>query len=215
MRRIRRRAAGIRLHRQGVARRFAAGTGYFLSHQLSGPFQRDVRRAESWTFSHRARRPTLDLVRLVGRHHGPGLGHRSRAWRYAQLRRHAPKCAGFLHHCGDNIYADCPIAATRKLPDGTLWRSVVTEEKSKPAETLADYRGNYKYNLLDENLRAFNAAVPMIALWDNHEVMERWWPGEPLSGRPVDESNTLIFAARARRAFHEFLPVRESLTEPG
>ena len=55
----------------------------------------------------------------------------------------------------------------------------------------------------------------MIALWDNHEVMERWWPGEPLSGRPVDESNTLIFAARARRAFHEFLPVRESLTEPG
>ena len=57
--------------------------------------------------------------------------------------------------------------------------------------------------------------MPTIALWDNHEVMERWWPGEPLSGKPVDESNTLIFAARARRAFHEFLPVRESLTEPG
>ena len=45
--------------------------------------------------------------------------------------------------------------------------------------------------------------------------METWWPGEPLSGKPVDESNTLIFAACARRAFHEFLPVRESLTEPG
>ena len=131
---------------------------------------------------------------------------------YAAMHRNAPD---FFIHCGDNIYADCPIAATRKLPDGTLWRSVVTEEKSKPAETLADYRGNYKYNLLDGNLRAFNAAVPTIALWDNHEVMETWWPGEPLSGKPVDESNTLIFAARARRAFHEFLPVRESLTEPG
>ena len=28
------------------------------------------------------------------------------------------------------------------------------------AETLADYRGNYKYNVLDANLRAFNAEVP-------------------------------------------------------
>jgi len=131
---------------------------------------------------------------------------------YAAMHRNAPD---FFIHCGDNIYADCPIAATRKLPDGTLWRSVVTEEKSKPAETLADYRGNYKYNLLDGNLRAFNAAVPTIALWDNHEVMETWWPGESLSGKPAGEGNTLIFAARARRAFHEFLPVRESLTEPG
>src|SRR5262249_36563284 len=93
---------------------------------------------------------------------------------------------------GDNIYANCPMAATRKLPDGTLGRSVVTEEKSRPAETLADYRGNYKYNLLDKNLRAFNAAVPTIALWDNHEVMETWWPGEPLSGKPAGERNTLI-----------------------
>jgi alkaline phosphatase D len=131
---------------------------------------------------------------------------------YVAMHCNAPD---FFIHCGDNIYADCPIAATRKLPDGTLWRSVVTEEKSKPAETLADYRGNYKYNLLDGNLRAFNAAVPTIALWDNHEVMETWWPGEPLSGKRAEEGNTLIFAARARRAFHEFLPVRESLTEPG
>ncbi len=131
---------------------------------------------------------------------------------YAAMHRSAPD---FFIHCGDNIYADCPIAATRKLPDGTTWRSIVTEEKSKPAETLADYRGNYKYNLLDDNLRAFNAAVPTLALWDNHEVMETWWPGEPLPHRAAGENNTLVFAARARRAFHEFLPVRESLTEPG
>ena len=117
-RRIRRRAARIGLHRQSAARRSATGTGYFLSHQLSGPFQRRVRRAESWAFSYRARRPTLDLVRLVGRHHGPGLGHdlaRGGMRSYAAMRRNAPD---FFIHCGDNIYADCPIAATRKLPDG-------------------------------------------------------------------------------------------------
>jgi len=131
---------------------------------------------------------------------------------YAAMLRNQPD---FFIHCGDNIYADCPIAAEQSLPDGTLWRNLVTEEKSKPAETLADYRGNYKYNLLDENFRAFNAAVPTLALWDNHEVMESWWPGEPLPQKPAGENNTLIFAARGRRAFHEYLPMRETMAEPG
>jgi alkaline phosphatase D len=131
---------------------------------------------------------------------------------YATMRRNQPD---FFIHCGDNIYADCPIAAEQKLPDGTLWRNIVTEEKSKPAETLADYRGNYKYNLIDGNLRAFNAAVPTLALWDNHEVMETWWPDEALPHEPAGEKNTLVFAARARRAFHEFIPMRETMAEPG
>jgi len=131
---------------------------------------------------------------------------------YAAMLRNQPD---FFIHCGDNIYADCPIAAELKLPDGGVWRSIVTEEKSKQAETLADYRGNYKYNLLDDNLRAFNAAVPTFALWDNHEVMETWWPGEDLPRKPIGEKNALVFAARARRAFHEFLPLRETMAEPG
>ena len=131
---------------------------------------------------------------------------------YATMRNNQPD---FFIHCGDNIYADCPIVAEKKLPDGGIWRSIVTEEKSKPAETLADYRGNYKYNLLDDNLRAFNAAVPSFALWDNHEVMETWWPDEPLPQKPLGEKNTLVFAARGRRAFHEFMPMRETMAEPG
>lgn len=131
---------------------------------------------------------------------------------YATMLRNQPD---FFIHCGDNIYADCPIVAEKKLPDGSVWRNIVTEEKSKPAETLAEYRGNYKYNLLDENLRVFNAAVPTFALWDNHEVMESWWPNEALPKGPEGERNTLVFAARARRAFHEFLPLRETMAEPG
>jgi len=131
---------------------------------------------------------------------------------YTTMRHNSPD---FFIHCGDNIYADCPIVAETKLPDGGVWRSIVTAEKSKPAETLAEYRGNYKYNLLDDNLRAFNAAVPTFALWDNHEVMETWWPDEALPQEPAGERNTLVFAARARRAFHEFLPIRETMAEPG
>jgi alkaline phosphatase D len=49
----------------------------------------------------------------------------------------------FFIHCGDTIYADCPLDREWKLPNGDVWRNLVTEEKSKVAETLADFRGNY------------------------------------------------------------------------
>jgi alkaline phosphatase D len=96
---------------------------------------------------------------------------------YATLLRNRPD---FFVHCGDNIYADCPLPRETALPNGEIWRNLVTEEKSRVAETLADYRGNYKYNLLDHNLRAFNAEIPVFAQWDDHEVTDDWYPGMPL-----------------------------------
>ena len=86
----------------------------------------------------------------------------------------------FFIHSGDHIYADCPIRAEQKLPNGGVWRNIVTEDKSRVAQTLAEFRGNYKYNLLDKNLRAFNAEVPLFAQWDDHEVANDWCPGEAL-----------------------------------
>jgi phosphodiesterase/alkaline phosphatase D-like protein len=38
------------------------------------------------------------------------------------------------------------------------------------AHSFDQFRGNYKYNLLDHNLRAFNAEVPMLAEWDDHDA---------------------------------------------
>src|SRR5262245_55000492 len=118
-------------------------------------------------------------------------------------------------HCGDSTYADYPIPPIQKLPDGTRWRNIVTEEKSKVAETLAEYRGNYKYNLLDHNLRAFNAEVPTLAQWDDHEVVDDWWPGQPLRRQGYAEKNALLLAARGCRAFHEYMPTRQTWAEPG
>ena len=60
----------------------------------------------------------------------------------------------FFIHNGDNIYADGAIHAEQKMPNGEIWKNIVTEEKSKPAETLAEFRGAYKYNMLDKNVRA-------------------------------------------------------------
>ena len=85
----------------------------------------------------------------------------------------------FFIHSGDTIYADCTIPAEQRMPNGEDVAECRDRREGKGvAETLADYRGNYKYNLLDANLRAFNAQVPIFAQWDDHEVRDDWGPGE-------------------------------------
>jgi alkaline phosphatase D len=136
---------------------------------------------------------------------------------YATMLRNRPD---FFIHSGDNIYADGPILAEQKMPNGEIWKNLVTEDKAKSAETLAEFRGNYKYNLLDANVRAFNAEVPIFTQWDDHEVTNNWWPGEPLTRaehqrKKYGEKNALVLAARAARAFHEYMPLRFTPAEPG
>ncbi|MCM2577376.1 alkaline phosphatase D family protein [Streptomyces meridianus] len=113
----------------------------------------------------------------------------------------------FYLSSGDNIYADGPISASVTLPDGRVWRNVTTEEKSKVAETLTEFRGNYRYNLLDENLRRFNAQVPSVVQWDDHEVHNNWYPGETLADDRYTVKDTGLLAARSKRAFAEYFPV--------
>ncbi|TDO49953.1 alkaline phosphatase D [Kribbella sp. VKM Ac-2527] len=113
----------------------------------------------------------------------------------------------FFLHSGDNIYADGPLQAEVVLADGTVWKNVVTEEVAKVAETLAEYRGRYKYNLLDDNVRAFNADVPIVSQWDDHETVNNWYPGEILTDTRYTEKRVDVLAARARQAFLEYLPM--------
>ncbi|MEU6846432.1 alkaline phosphatase D family protein [Streptomyces sp. NPDC046716] len=114
---------------------------------------------------------------------------------------------------GDNIYADGPILPSVTLPDGRVWRNVTTEEKSKVAQTLGDFRGAFRYNLLDENARRFNAQVPTITQWDDHEVHNNWYPGQILDDARYTEKNADVLAARSLRAFSEYFPI--STLSPG
>ena len=124
---------------------------------------------------------------------------------YESMRRLRPD---FFIHCGDMIYADSPIVAEVPLADGTLWRNLVTPEKSKVAETLAELRGNYAYNLLDESVRRFNAEVAQIVQWDDHEIHNNWYPGEVLQDDRYTERRADVLAARARQAMREYTPIR-------
>ncbi|WGF88486.1 alkaline phosphatase D family protein [Marinivivus vitaminiproducens] len=131
---------------------------------------------------------------------------------YASMARHQPD---FFIHSGDTIYADGPIVAEKATPDGGVWRSLVLEEKTKVAETLGEFRANYKYNLMDEHVRALNAAVPMFAQWDDHEVTNNWYPGYRLDAKDEYTVKPVsLLAARAARAFHEYMPIATTLAEP-
>jgi alkaline phosphatase D len=113
----------------------------------------------------------------------------------------------FFLHSGDTVYADGPLTETVTLPDGRVWRNIVTPEKAKVAETLDEYRGQFAYNLLDENVRAFSARVPSVVQWDDHEVTNNWYPGEILTLPQYTEKRVDVLAARAFQAFHEWQPI--------
>ena len=118
-------------------------------------------------------------------------------------------------HAGDTIYADAPLPSEIKLDDGRVWRNLVTPEKSKVAETLDEFRGNHRYNLLDENVRRFNASISQFVIWDDHEVLNNWYPTEILGAdMPHTEHSVALLAARAKRAFQEYTPMRFEPSDP-
>jgi len=96
-----------------------------------------------------------------------------------------------------------------KLADGSTWKNVVTEEVSKVAESLAEFRGRYAYNLSDNNVRRMSAEVPQIWQWDDHEVTNNWSASKDLSAdKRYSEKNVQLLVARATRAFLEYAPLR-------
>jgi alkaline phosphatase D len=131
---------------------------------------------------------------------------------YDTMRRLKPD---FFIHSGDTIYADNPIPPQIQLPDGQVWKNIVSEAKSKVAETLDEFRGNYRYNLLDAHLRAFHASVPVFYQWDDHEVINNWYPQEILNDPRYTETRVAVLAERSRQAFLEYTPIPESRDESG
>ncbi|WP_213953492.1 alkaline phosphatase D family protein [Variovorax sp. dw_954] len=172
---------------------------------FSQPVQGHLRLPQSGTG-----RATRD-VRFVwsGDTAGQGFGINER-WGgmkiYEQIRKLAPD---FFLHSGDTIYADGPIASEVKLPDGTVWNNLVTEEVGKVAETLHEFRGRYRYNMMDANIRGMAAEVPQIWQWDDHEVMNNWSDAKSvLNDARYTEKNIPLMVARAARAFHDYAPMR-------
>jgi alkaline phosphatase D len=168
-----------------------------LSVPVSGSFQAAPQRARDVAF--------LWSADTVGQ--GWGINAEWGGLRmYETMRR---LCPDFFIHTGDTIYADAPVPAEIPLPGGTTWRNLITPAKSKVAETLEEFRGNYTYNLLDAHLRRFNAEVPQLVLWDDHEVKNNWYPGMSLEADDrYREKDSRVLAANGRQAFLDYSPIR-------
>ncbi|PPV08060.1 alkaline phosphatase [Xanthomonas bromi] len=123
---------------------------------------------------------------------------------YSAMRERNPD---FFLHSGDTIYADSPIPAELTVEEGKRWRNLTTTAKNKVAETLDEFRGNYRYNLLDDHVRRFNARVPQLWQWDDHETTNNWSPGKQLDAR-YQGRDIEVLATRARQAFLEYAPMR-------
>ena len=163
------------------------------------------------TFKPANRKPTDIRFAWSGDTAGQGFGideSRGGMQTYAAIQKLQPD---FFVHSGDVCYADNPFSSEVKLDDGSVWRNVVTEGTSKVAETLDEFRANFRYNLLDKNLRSLNAAVPVFAQWDDHETVNNWYPGEQLADDDrYSVKSAALLAARAKQAFFEYLPIRTS-----
>ncbi len=121
------------------------------------------------------------------------------------MRRLQPDFAIFQ---GDMIYADNAAPPTRDIPaevGGGAW--VNDPPKDFVAITLDQYRENWKYNLGDEKLRHFLSEVPVYAQWDDHEVVNNWYPGEILANPPYNGISADVLAERSRQALFEYNPI--------
>ncbi|MEO9779584.1 MAG: alkaline phosphatase D family protein [Sedimentitalea sp.] len=133
---------------------------------------------------------------------------------YATMARHQPD---FFIHSGDTIYADGAMEDEVALADGSIWKNtVLIDEKRKVAETLDEFRGQWKYNMMDDHVCEMNAIVPTYYQWDDHEVVNNWSASKDLTADDrYTEKSVALLQSRAAQAFHEMSPIRFTPQEPG
>ena len=205
----RRRAAGERFHRQGAARRSAGRAGHLLSRALRRTSRRRPIVGEPQVGRFRTAPRDRRSVSFVwsGDTAGQGWGideARGGMRTYATMLRNRPD---FFIHCGDTIYADCPLGAEQKLPNGEIWRNIVTEEKSqrrRDARRLSRQLQIQSARPQSARLQRRGPDVRAMGRPRGHQrLVARAMPLRDYARR----DSTLLLAARGRRAFHEFMPI--------
>jgi alkaline phosphatase D len=113
-------------------------------------------------------------------------------------------CTDASLHLGDYIYeydskgyATDDAAALNRVPD-----------PANETLTLADYRRRYAQYRTDADLQALHAAMPMIAVWDDHEVANDTWTGGAENHDPATEGSFSTRRAAAIQAWLEWIPIR-------
>ncbi len=101
-------------------------------------------------------------------------------------------------HLGDYIYeyADSGYGSLRKL------------EPTHELINLADYRMRHALHKKDSNSQQMHASLPMIAVWDDHEVANDTWLSGAENHDATTEGNFAARKASAIKAYFEWMPIR-------
>ncbi|MBM4919904.1 alkaline phosphatase D family protein [Vibrio parahaemolyticus] len=121
------------------------------------------------------------------------------------LNQHEQSPFDVVLHLGDYIY-EYGVGGYASEDAAALGR-----EPSKGTEciTLDDYRKRYAQYRQDADLQALHAKLPMIAVWDDHELANDTWKNGA-ENHQDDEGSFIDRRAAAAAAWTEWLPVREN-----
>ncbi|MGD1392526.1 alkaline phosphatase D family protein [Vibrio harveyi] len=121
------------------------------------------------------------------------------------LKQHQTESFDVVLHLGDYIY-EYGAGGYASEDAARLGR-----EPSKGTEciTLDDYRKRYAQYRQDQDLQALHAALPMIAVWDDHELANDAWKNSA-ENHQDNEGSFVDRRAAAAAAWTEWLPVREN-----
>lgn len=99
------------------------------------------------------------------------------------------------------------------LSDAEQIAATLIDRKMDPKgelHLLSEYRARYAQYHTDSDLRAFHASVPVIPVWDDHEIVNDTWRDGAGGHDPATEGSFAARRAAAVQAFHEWLPTRTS-----
>jgi alkaline phosphatase D len=112
-------------------------------------------------------------------------------------------------HLGDYLY-EYARGAYASANAAALGREV---QPATEIVTLADYRARHAQYRSDPDLQALHARVPMIAVWDDHEITNDSWRDGAENHQPATEGPFAARKAAALQAYHEWMPTRVATPE--
>lgn len=119
----------------------------------------------------------------------------------AVAKRAAENPYDAMIHLGDYYYEYGPYD-TPRLPDRT-------HSPAHEIVKLDDYRERHAQYRSDAALQAATAAMPLIAVWDDHETSNDSWKTGAQNHQPGTEGDWDTRKQAALRAYYEWMPVRE------
>jgi alkaline phosphatase D len=104
-------------------------------------------------------------------------------------------------HLGDYIYE----YERGRYGDSTIRKNYPKHE----IVSLQDYRTRHALYRLDQGLQKMTACHTLVAIWDDHEVANNVYVQGAENHQP-DEGDFIVRKNAARKAYYEWMPIRES-----